>query len=163
MNFDYYLDTFNKAASRLDKQLFHQKQMDVETGIWLNSVVLRLQKKHWANDPAEKPHTGAAIFMSIWLNDQAVKENKLLYNIHALRLRQLRGYALTARDFAAGFRTTFKKMQHQWLNVNIERGPQTLMEGWIDLPAENLQADIAALAGKLVEIDFIIDDLLKKK
>ena len=163
MDRDYYLDKFSKAASRLDKKLLRQKEMDVETGIWLNSVVLRLQKKHWANNPAEKPHTGAAIFMSIWLNDQALKENKLLYNIHALRLRQLRGYSLTARNFATAFRTAFEKFRHQWPNVSVEYGPQTLMEGWIAISAEGLEHDIAVLANKFLEIDFIIDDLLKTK
>ena len=45
---DFYLSIFQQAADRLDKRLLHQKQLQVETGVWLDSVILKLHKRHWA-------------------------------------------------------------------------------------------------------------------
>ena len=80
----FYLSLFQQAVDKLDKRLLNQKQLQVETGIWLNSVVLRLDKQHWANNPGAKPQTGPAIFFSIWIDNSNIKEDKLFYNIHAL-------------------------------------------------------------------------------
>ena len=60
-----------------------------------------------ANNPFEKPQPGPAIFFSVWIN-AGIKEHKLFYNIHALKLRQLKGYNITSRKFASDFREQFK-------------------------------------------------------
>lgn len=119
-----------KLRRRLTKKSLEKKGIQIQTGIWLDSVVVRLQKKHWANKPDEKPHADAAIFMGIWVNEEAVANQKLFYNIHALRLRQLKGYKLQSRAFAISFREKFKAFQQYWPNVSTEFGPQTLMVGW---------------------------------
>src|SRR3954464_10784433 len=93
------LAAFKQAANRLDGNLLIKKKLEIETGVWLSSVVLRLQKNAWANNPREKPHAGPAIFFSIWSNDQPIKDQKIFYNIHALKLRQLHGYRITSREF----------------------------------------------------------------
>jgi len=138
----------------------NQKQLQVETGVWLDSVVLRLYKQHWANNPGGKPQTGPAIFFSIWIGIADIKEHKLFYNIHALKLRKLKGFALTSRKFAEDFREQFKSFEHNWPNVSMKFGPQTLLQGWkivdLDFPAE----DILKIANKLIEIDFLIENLL---
>ena len=160
MNSEYYLTKFEKAAASLDKKLVNKKGIEVETGVWLDSVVLRLQKKHWANLPFQKPQSGPAIFFSVWLNDKTLKAGKIFDNIHALRLRQLKGYSLTSREFANKFREGFKTFSNSWPNVSVNYGPLTLMEGWQKAEPEHLQNDIAALANKFLQIDFLIDDLL---
>jgi hypothetical protein len=162
MDFQYYLDQFKTAAGKFDKKLLDKKEILAETGIWLDSVVLRLQKKHWTNKPFEKPQSGSSIFFSIWLNDKAAKDSKILYNIHALKLRQLNGYSITSREFADAFREKFKKFESRWPNSSVDYGPQTLMQGWKKLDLEHLQKDIIDLATKFLEIDFLIDDLLNK-
>jgi hypothetical protein len=134
----------------------------VQTGTWLESVVLKLHKKHWANMPFETPQSGSAIFFSIWMNDKTLKEDKLFYNIHALRLRQLKGYSITSREFAENFRKKFKQYENRWPNVSVDYGPLTLMEGWIKPDPTHLQKNILELANKFLEIDFLIDDLLMK-
>lgn len=161
MNHPYYEQKFIQAISQLDQELLRTKGIGIDTGSWLESVVLRLQKKHWANKPYNKPQREAAIFFSIWLSDEGLKKNRIFYNIHALKLRQLKDYKLTAREFAASFRKQFKKFEHQWPNVSTNYGPLNLMEGWLALDEENLVNDIAMLATKFLTIDFIIDDLLK--
>jgi hypothetical protein len=160
MDNNFYLDQFSKAASRLDKKILQKKQIEVETGTWLQSVVVKFHKKHWANKPYEKPQTGAAIFFSAWISGKAEKENKIYYNIHALRLRQLKGYNIESRKFAAAFRKKFKSFESNWDNVSVDFGPLTLMEGWKNFNAEDLQNNITELARQFLEIDYIIDELL---
>jgi hypothetical protein len=155
-----FLTAFRTAADGLDRQLLTQKKLEVEVGVWLESVVLRMQKSAWANKPYERPQSDAAIFFSIWLSDKALKEHRLFYNIHALKLRQLRGHAITSREFAAAFRSRFKPFEHIWPNVRVDLGPLTLMEGWEKFNAATLEQDVQTLAGKFLEIDSVIDELL---
>lgn len=160
MDFDYYLAQFEKAAKRLEKKICDKKEIEIQTGIWLDSVVLRLQKKHWANKPNEKPHSGSAIFMGIWLNKEAIDNNKLWYNIHALRLRQLNGYKLQSRAFATSFREKFKIFEDKWENVSTGFAPQTLMQGWMLLNNEQLQDDVLKLATEFLAIEHLIEETL---
>lgn len=160
MNFKLYLYEFEKAAESLDKKVLEKKGIQIQTGIWLDSVVLRLQKKHWVNKPDEKPHADAAIFMGIWMDKEAVANQRLLYNIHALRLRQLKGYKLQSRAFAMSFREKFKQFEQGWPNVKTDLAPQTLMEGWIDSDNENIGKDILKLATNFLAIEHLIENTL---
>ena len=160
MDFKYYLDEFEKAAKLLDKKVINKKDIQIQTGIWLDSVVFRLQKKHWANNPDEKPHSGSAIFMGIWLDKKAIADNKLFYNIHALRLRQLNGYKLQSRAFAMSFREKFKPFQQKWSNVSTNFAPQTLMEGWKEFGQNSLQEDVYKLAENFLDIEDLIESTL---
>ena len=160
MDFPHYLEKFKGAAGQLDRKLFDAKQIEIKTGIWLDSVVLKLQKKTWANSVQELFQPGPSIFFSVWLNDQSIKESRLLYNIHALKLRQLKGYAIASRDFATAFRKKFKKMENKWPNVSTSFGPATLMEGWVPINEDAFQKDIPALANRFLEIEYLIDDVL---
>jgi len=158
-----YLAAFKKAAGKFDENLLAKKKLEIVTGIWLESVVLKLQKNAWANKPHESPQTDAAIFFGVWLSDKsdkAIKENKIFYNIHALKLRQLKGYKITSREFAAAFRARFKPYERQWPNVSVDFGPQTLMQGWEKLDTANVENDVFKIASRFLQIDTLIDDLL---
>ncbi|GGA86665.1 hypothetical protein [Puia dinghuensis] len=155
MDTPYYLEQFQKAAAGLDHHALQQKQLDVETGVWLQSVALKLHKPTWSDKASN-----AAIFFSIWVNEQAEKGHRLLYNIHALKLREWKGYSITSRAFAADFREAFKPYDRHWPNVSVEFGPQTLMQGWIPTGGGLLQEPIHHLADKFLEIDHLIDNLL---
>lgn len=160
MNTKTYLNKFENAVNAFDKKVLEKSGLEIQTGIWLNSVVLRLQKKHWANNPDEKPHSGSAIFMGIWINQEAFSKKILKYNIHALKLRQLNGYSLQSRAFADSFRQKFKEFEQKWENINVQFGPQTLMEGSIPLNDEIIQEDILNLINSFIEIVPLIDETL---
>jgi len=51
----------------------------------------------------ERVENTSGIFFSIWTNDRSIKKNRANYRIHALKLRELKGYAITRRDFAGDF------------------------------------------------------------
>lgn len=160
---EYYLDKFQKSLDKLDKKgAFSQKELEGKVGIWLDSVVLKIQKKSWINTSA-KPF-GEGIFFSAWLNDESIGKGKLYYNIHALKLRGLAGYTIKSREFAADFRLKFKSFENKWSNVGVNFGPLTLMEGWVSIIDQEKIPDIVAnLASGFLEIEFMIDDLLEER
>jgi hypothetical protein len=162
MDTTFYLSLFQQVGDKLDKKLLNQKQLQLETGVWLDSIVLRLYKQHWANNPDAKPQTGPSIFFSIWINIADINEHKLFYNIHALKLRKLNGYALTSRKFAEDFREQFKSFEHNWPNVSTKFGPQTLMQGWKIVDLNFPMEDILKIANKLIDLDVLIENLLIK-
>lgn len=162
MRESYYLEVFKKSVDRVDKKLFSQKNLECKVGVWLESVALKIQKSSWINSGTAKPF-GESIFFSVWINDQTIQENRLYYNIHALKLRQLTAYSIKSREFADAFRARFKKFEKRWPNVRVDFGPLTLMEGWITLDEDNLEGIILDLAYQFSEIAFIIDDLLAER
>ena len=178
MDTSSYLSEFEKAAGSLDASLLARKGVQVEVGIWLGSVVLRMHKKAWANKPLTRPQRDTAIFFSIWVNEKGPKADRLFYNIHALKLRKLIGYKITSREFAADFRAAFKPFAPHWPNVSVDFGPLNLMEGWLPLdvvPGETtteatavratpaVAADVSALAAAFLELAPLIDNLLEQK
>src|SRR5882757_727993 len=161
MDFTFYLNEFQKAADKLDRKLLKNKQMEVTAGVVLNSVFLKLYKKAWSNKSQDPLTSTSRIFFSVWINDSAIQEQKIYYNIHAFKLRQLDGYTIKSRDFADKFRTGFKKFEKNWPNVSVKLGPLTLMEGWVKLDMKNFKDEIVKLANYFLEIEHLIDNTLK--
>lgn len=161
MNYKSYLDLFQKAADKLDKKLLGKKGVEAAVGMYgENSVVLKLYKRAWTNQWQDPLTSESRIFFSVWVSDVSMEQQKILYNIHALKLRKLKGYSIQSRKFADLFRDRFKAFEHQWKNVSVDFGPLTLMEGWIKIDPENFQDEILELANHFLLIDHLIDDTL---
>lgn len=160
MEFNNYLPLFKKAADKLDKKLLHEKQIEVAVGIVLDSVFLKLYKKSWAN-PSQDPLTAESrIFFSVWINDSTIAKQKISYNIHAFKLRKLKGYTIESRKFAETFRAYFKNSEPKWENVSVDFGPLTLMEGWMTLDEKKTEDDLLQLSRNFLEIEHLIDSTL---
>jgi hypothetical protein len=162
MDHDFYLEKFNNSATQLDKKLLKDKQLEISVGIILDSVYLKLYKKKWLNDSEQEINAKTKIFFSIWVNDKTLKENKIFYNIHALKLRHLRDHSISSRDFAEKFRRDFKKIQQHWENISLNFGPLTLMEGWSEIHTGDIETIIVSLANNFLTIDHIIDKTLAR-
>lgn len=160
MNYDFYLNLFQTAAGNLDTKRLNNTGLHVYTGIVLRSIALKIYKPEWSGNPQEPLEAKSRIFFSVWVNEKTIEENKLYYNIHALKLRELNGYKITSRDFAERFRSQFKKQHNQWPNVSTDYGPLTLMEGWKELNAHTLQSDIEELIHPFFKVYPIIDKTL---
>jgi hypothetical protein len=157
----FYLDKFQRAADKLDKRLLTKKKVESAVTMYgKNCVVLKLYKRAWANQFQDPLTSESRIFFCVWISDSSIKEQKLLYNIHALKLRQLKGYSIQSRKFASIFRDSFKAFEHKWKNVSVDFGPQTLMEGWQSIDMENFQNDILELANNFLEIEYLVDDTI---
>lgn len=160
MDYNFYLKKFESAFSQLDKEAFENSNIQLFVGIVMDSVVIKAYKSEWSSDLENPLTAGSRIFFSVWVNEKTIKENKLYYNIHALKLRQLKGYKITSRDFAERFRNQFVKQQENWSNVTFNYGPLTLMQGWQVLNIESLEKDIINLVQKFLKISPIIDQTL---
>ena len=159
MNTDFYLDKMQKSIDLLDKAAFSKRQLEFKIGVWLNSVVLKIQEKAWLNQTSVNAF-GESVFFSIWINDDTMREGKIYYNIHALKLRELTGYKIKSRHFAESFRDQFKPYAKDWPNVSVAFGPLTLMEGWVKLDMNKMEDVIANLATRFFVIQPIINALL---
>ncbi|WP_130736671.1 hypothetical protein [Flavobacterium sp. J27] len=162
MNENYYLEKFKKAAEKINIEELKAKQLQIHVGITLDSIVLKLYKTTWSNENTDPLTAKTRIFFAIWVNEKTLKQNRIYYNIHALKLRELKGYHLKSSDFAQAFRHDFQKYKNNWKNVNTQFGPLTLLEGWESYDKENLENIIAKLAINFLTIEHLIDDTLTK-
>lgn len=130
-------------------------------GIYSNNcTVLKLQKPSWTNEPMDQLRNKSGIFFSVWINAEDATLNRAKYNIHALKLRELKGYRIASRDFAAAFRESFLPLSNSWPHVTVERAPLTLMGGWIEIEPADCENQIYALLRQFVPIAPLIDGLL---
>jgi hypothetical protein len=158
-----YLEDFQQMATALKSELLTH-QLEVAAVTYGDCAVLKLYRASWAN-PLQDPLTAETrIFFSVWTKDwtkeQPLKEQKLFYNIHALKLRKLRGYAIESKKFADAFRKGFRRFAHHWPNVRMDFGPLTLMEGWVETDTESLSRQTLGLARNFPEIAPLIDNTL---
>jgi hypothetical protein len=160
MDINLYLDEFQKCINRLDKRPFNDAALQLNVGLYVDSVVLKIQKRSWLNQTPQAKPFRESVFFSVWICDEAIKQNVLFYNIHALKMRELKGYAIKSREFAQDFRQRFKPFEAQWPNVKTDFGPLTLMEGWVKTDPENFENELSDLSHKFLTIEFIIDELL---
>ncbi|CAI2767680.1 hypothetical protein [Flavobacterium collinsii] len=157
MNTTFYLEKFQEAADRLDQKILSEKSIEVAVGIYLDSVFIKLYKKSWSTNPDEALTSESRIFFSVWISDSDIEKQRLMYNIHALKLRKFKVYTIESRKFAEVFRKSFKTYENGWPNVTTNHGPLTLMEGWLNLDLENLQEEIVQLSNNFLEIEHLID------
>jgi hypothetical protein len=162
MDTPFYLESFQKIVDQLDLKLFDEKSIEVSVGIYLDSVVLKLYKNSWTNNPQEPLTAKSRIFFSLWVSDSTIAKQKIMYNIHALKLRELKGYKIQSRKFAETFREDFKEYEQEWQNVSVNHGPLTLMEGSIKLDLENFQEEVLKLANNFLKIEHLIDQTLNR-
>lgn len=163
MNHEHYLEIFNNAAGRVDKAKLANNHLELKVATWFNSVVLKIQKASWCNNSGMGPTFMDGIFFSIWISDELINQSKIAYNIHALKLRELKGYNIKSRDFAENFHAKFKEFERDWPNVNTDFGPQTLMEGWVDVDLNHFEHVIVGLCYQFIGMQFIIDEFLEER
>ncbi|MBP6506296.1 MAG: hypothetical protein KA257_01915 [Opitutaceae bacterium] len=157
-----HLTAFRRVASNLGP-LLAANQLEVHAGCWIDSAALKVQKPAWAEGKTPSTVTNPGIFFSIWIDAKAPKPQQVSYNIHALKLRAMSAYALQSREFAAAFRAKFARASKDWPNVSVDYGPQTLMEGWIDLNEADLEAAAARLVKQFIPLAATIDALLNAR
>lgn len=158
-----YLKIFQKAAVEIENSLPEKSYIKIKTGIWLNSVVLKIQNQNWKNLTELNSTSKSEIFFSVWLEEKSIKKKQMFYNIHAFKLRNLKGYKIESRDFAEGFRKRFKEFESLFPNVSVKHGPLTLMQGWIEIHPDVIENDILKLTEQFLKIQFIIDELLEER
>ena len=156
---------FINARGRIQSLPWFDSHWICNAGLWFDSAspqgaVLKLLKPHWSNDLAERIRNTSGIFFSVWTDCKIV--DRLNYNIHALKLRELKGYSLESRKFAAAFRAAFEPMWEGWPNLRVDFGPQTLMQGYQKVSADCVENAIVDFSEKFVPVAEVIDVVLEK-
>ncbi|MEN2412609.1 hypothetical protein [Flavobacterium mesophilum] len=162
MDTSYYLQKFQEAVKQLDHKLLAENSIDVAVGVYIDSVFIKFYKKSWSSDSQNPLTAESRIFFSLWVNDSTIEKQQISYNIHALKLRKLKGYKIQSRKFAEIFRDAFQNFIPKWKNVSTNYGPLTLMEGWIKLDLENFENELLLITENFLEIEFLIDTTLKQ-
>lgn len=158
---EMYIQVFQHATEWIDKGMLEKMQMEVAVGEVLDSVFLKMYKKTWVH-PQKDPLTATSrIFFSVWINDRAIEEKIIFYNIHAFKLRELPGYAIASKKFAALFREKIKPYKQNWENLSVQYGPLTLMEGWAEIDPTHFQHVVGELANRFFEIAALVDETLE--
>jgi hypothetical protein len=152
---------FAKIKARFDARNNHG--LICKQGFYNNCSVVKLQKASWTNDRMDGAQNKSGIFFSVWIDEEAAHKCQANYNIHALKLRQLKGYSITSQDFAKDFRAAFASMRDPWPNVSVDYGPLTLMQGFIDVAPKRLEQDILALFEHFKPVSHLIDRLLASR
>lgn len=155
-----YLEKFEIAARQMRVAL-KQAQLEAHVGEWVDSAALKVAKPGWLEKPAIPTDIG--IFFSVWIEPKGVSANRVFYNIHALKLRRLSAYRLESRKFAEAFRKRFAPSAQSWPNVSVDFGPQTLIQGWIELDDKRLAEDVADLVRRFIPLAPLIDELLAER
>ena len=153
------IDAFLEAKSLLEASGILGEDLVCKVGDY---PVLKLLKSTWTNDAHDRIGNGTGVFFSVWESDRDTEQDIVLYNIHALKLRQLAGYRLESRKFAFAFRDEFMPHAEKWPNVRTDFGPLTLMQGWIPRRPKQLAHDIVNLAHQFCELVPVIDRLLNE-
>jgi len=159
---DSCLEAFRRIADEVAGEI-GKNQLHVVTGQWHGSSVLRIDKDHWREGELFPGPSEAGIFFSVWVDEESLRRKRFHYNIHALKLRSLRRYQLQSREFAAAFRGGFGSHETGWPNVSSNHGPQTLMQGWMNLDERSFARDVADLVRLFVPLSRIIDTLLDSR
>ncbi|MCP1298916.1 hypothetical protein NK356_07055 [Chryseobacterium sp. S0630] len=162
MDYAFYLRKFHQAASEIPEEKLSKYGLKISVDTVLESVALKVCKPEWTGEPQSPLDAEGRIFFSVWVNDKTIRENKIYYNIHALKLRALKVYKISSREFAQNFRQEFLKYHKDWPNVKVNYGPLTLMEGWLDLKPDHIEKDVYELAQRFLNISSIIDSVLEQ-
>nr|WP_294794113.1 hypothetical protein [uncultured Mucilaginibacter sp.] len=154
----FYLKCFEEAAATIPADALNSEQLETAVGEYQNCVFLKLFKKAWANPSADIVTSPSRIFFSVWIDLD--NGSRLYYNIHALKLRQLKGYKIESRKFAEVFRMAFKPFEKEWPQVSTNFGPLTLMQGHVDVSQDDLKETARKLSLHFLKITHLIDETL---
>lgn len=153
---NYFAAEFQIIKLDYDKARPQMPGLVCVTGVFENCPFIKLFRESWMAGKA-------GIFFSVWIDNDSERSRRLHYNIHALKVRQLKAYAITSREFADAFRRKFKAVQRSWPNVRTDYGPLTLMQGWVELRQDGFHKDVLGLLRQFEQVIPLIDDLLKER
>jgi len=153
---------FRTVKARYEEQRPIGHGLFCKQGFYTECFVLKLQKPAWTNDRMDRVKNETGVFFSIWV-DPRKDARRANYNIHALKLRELKGYLITSRNFAEAFRGRFQSgLADGWPNTSLDFGPQTLMQGWVDIEGAGTE-DLLGLMKRFELVSPVIDDLLEAR
>jgi hypothetical protein len=155
-----YLGVFDRVKAERATGLEWQHKLTLKTGEGLGAALLKIMRPEWTTDAPEELLNTNGLFFSIWVDAACEAKGVARYNLHAKKLRAIKGETFAARDFARKFRATAKAELASWPNCTYPTGPITLFEGHVPLDMETLQAETSRLVDRFVKLTPLLDRML---
>jgi hypothetical protein len=155
-----YLEIFNAVKAEREYGLQWQHKLSIKTGEGLGAALLKVIKPSWTIDAPEELLNTNGLFFSVWVDPACEAKGLARYNLHAKKLRAIKGETFAARDFARRFRANAKSELSAWPNLVYPVGPITLFEGHVQLDLNTLQAETTQLVDRFVKLTPMIDQML---
>lgn len=156
-----YLTIFEgiKAEHAANLKMLHG--LDIKTGEALGAAILKVLKPTWTTDkPSEILNTNG-LFFSVWVDATCEADGIARYNLHAKKLRAIKGEKFAAREFVRSFRAQCGDDLKSWPNWSYPKGPITLFEGHFKLNEATLRAETSALIDRFTVLAPLLDKLLQ--
>jgi hypothetical protein len=151
-----YFDIFTAlSAARADDLLAHG--LVIKAGEGMGAAILKVLKPAWTTDPPEQFLNTNGLFFSVWVDPACKAQKRARFNLHAKKLRNIKGEAFAAREFARTFRAEAAAALQHWPTNVYPKGPITLFEGHIHLDRRTLQMEASALVDRFVAMVPTID------
>jgi hypothetical protein len=155
-----HLAIFNTLKSERAAEFQSQHGLTIKTGEGLGAAILKLIKPEWTTDnPSELLNTNG-LFFGVWVDADCEAKGIARYNLHAKKLRAIKGQAFAAREFARSFRAQGKDELAGWPNWSYPKGPITLFEGYFALDENTLKAETSKLMDRFAKLVPLLDRLL---
>ncbi len=157
-----YLTIFDAVKAERAYGLQWQHKLDIKTGEGLGAVMMKVIKPEWTTDaPTELLNTNG-MFFSIWVDAACEAKGVARYNLHAKKLREIKGEAFAAREFVRAFRFQCGDELKGWPNWSYPKGPITLFEGEFPLDVETLHAKSSDLITRFVSLTPKLEKVLSE-
>jgi hypothetical protein len=155
-----YLEVFNAVKADREYGLQWQHKLSMKTGEGLGAALLKVLRPSWTTDSPDLLLNSNGLFFSIWVDEACEAKGIARYNLHAKKLRAIKGEQFAAREFVRAFRAQCGDELRGWPNWTYPKGPITLFEGEFPLDIETLHAKSSDLITRFVTLTPMLDKLL---
>ena len=157
---DNALDVFTALKSERSGEFKTKHNLTIKAGSGLDASILKVMKDSWSTDRPQDLLNSNGLFFSIWIDAACKAQGIVRYNIHARKLRAIKGEAFAAREFARSFRAQGKGELEGWPNWSYPKGPITLVEGHFAHDPATLKSDAAKMMDRFASVVPFLDRLL---
>ncbi len=155
-----HLAIFNALKSERSGEFQSRHDLTVKTGEGLGAAILKVMKPAWSTDKPTELLNSNGLFFSVWIDAECASKGIVRYNLHAMKLRAIKGEAFAAREFARSFRAQAKDELEGLPNWTYPKGPVTLFEGHFRLDENTLKAETSKLMDHFAALTPLLDRLL---
>ena len=153
-----YLDVFNDIKAAQAETFKAQHGLIIKTGGALGAAIIKVLKPEWSTDSASEILNTNGLFFSVWVDAECEAQGIVRYNLHAKKLRFIKGEQFAARHFVRAFRLQAQDAMQGFPNWKYPKGPITLVEGHVSL--SDLRGATEKLLQKFASMTPLIEQLL---
>ncbi len=147
-----YLDRFDQLKKERSVEFEVRHGLSIKTGSALNAAIFKLLKPNWTTDTSQDILNSNGLFFGVWVDPACEAKGIVRYNLHAKKLRLIKGQTFAAREFARKFKAQAGEQLASWPNLSYPKGPITLFEGHVPLQLSTLLTDTAALMDRFADL-----------